>query len=71
MLEEAVRLAAEALGLGATAEGPFLELEATEEISAISPDGRGKKVRLKAVDETGEMDLGEFFVPDDEEKDPR
>lgn len=43
---------------------PALVLESTDEVPAISPEGRGRKIRLKAIDETGEWDAGEIFVPD-------
>jgi hypothetical protein len=64
VLEELVRTAAEAEGL-APPRGAFLELEAVDETPAIGPGGRGRRVRLVAVDETGEQDLGDFFVLDD------
>jgi hypothetical protein len=66
LLEELVRTAAEAEGLTPPPEGAFLELEAVEETPAIGPSGRGRRVRLVAVDETGAQDLGDFFVPDDQ-----
>lgn len=65
VLEELVRAAAEADGLTAPHRGAFLELEAVDETPAIGPGGRGRRVRLVAVDETGEQDLGDFFVPDE------
>jgi hypothetical protein len=65
VLDELVRSAAEAEGLGPPPEGAFLELDAVDETPAIGPGGRGRRVRLVAVDETGEQDLGDFFVPDD------
>jgi hypothetical protein len=65
VLEDLVRAAAEADGLAAPPQGAFLELEAVEETPAIGPGGRGRRVRLVAVDETGAQDLGDFFVPDD------
>jgi hypothetical protein len=65
VLEELVRTAAETEGLTPPPEGAFLELEAVDETPAIGPGGRGRRVRLVAVDETGEQDLGDFFVPDD------
>lgn len=65
VLEELIRAAVEAYGLTAPHQGAFLELEAVEETPAIGPNGRGRRVRFVAVDETGEQDLGDFFVPDD------
>lgn len=65
VLEELVRTAAEAAGLAVPPGGAFLELEAVDETPAIGPGGRGRKVRFIAVDETGEQDLGDFFVFDD------
>lgn len=65
VLEELVRTAAEGEGLAPPTQGAFLELEAVDETPAIGPGGRGRRVRLVAVDETGEQDLGDFFVPDD------
>ena len=65
VLEELIRRSAEAEGLTAPSEGAFLELEAVDETPAIGPEGRGRKVRLVAVDETGQQDLGDFFVSDD------
>jgi hypothetical protein len=65
VLAELVRSAAEAEGLASPAGEAFLELEAVDERPAIGPGGRGRKVHLVAVDETGEQDLGDFFVPDD------
>jgi len=65
VLEEEIRRAAAESGLDVPEEGAFLQLEAVEETPAIGPEGRGRKIRLKAVDETGEQDLGELFVPDD------
>ena len=65
VLEELIRRSAEAEGLTVPSEGAFLELEAVDETPAIGPEGRGRKVRLVAVDETGQQDLGDFFVPDD------
>ncbi|KAA0254950.1 MAG: hypothetical protein EDX89_07660 [Acidobacteria bacterium] len=79
VLEKEVRRAAREAGLlpedgpaeGANEEGgPFLALEATEEVPAIGPEGRGRRVHLKAIDETGEWDAGEIFVPDPPRKDP-
>lgn len=71
LLEELVRHAAREGGLlppDAAAEPgsgePFLVLEATEEVPAIGPEGRGRRVHFKAIDETGEWDAGEMFVPD-------
>lgn len=43
---------------------PALVLESTDEVPAIGPEGRGRKVHLKVIDETGEWDAGEIFVPD-------
>ncbi|MFI5180482.1 MAG: hypothetical protein ACHQPI_03730 [Thermoanaerobaculia bacterium] len=65
VLAEIVRAAAEAEGLTSLPGDAFLELEAVDETPAIGPGGRGRKVHLVAVDETGEQDLGDFFVPDD------
>ena len=65
MLEGLVRTAAEAQGLTPSPQGAFLELEAVDETPAIGPDGRGRRVRFVAVDETGEQDLGDFFVLDE------
>ncbi len=69
LLEELVRTAAEAEGLTVPPGGAFLELESVDETPAIGPGGRGRKVHLVAVDETGAQDLGDFFVPDDSPKD--
>ena len=64
-LEELLRDAARRSSLAAPQEdAPALVLEATEEVPAIGPEGRGRKVRLKGIDETGEWDAGEIFVPD-------
>lgn len=65
VLADLVRAAAEAEGLTSSEGEAFLELEAVDETPAIGPSGRGRKVHLVAVDETGEQDVGEFFVPDD------
>ncbi len=65
VLEELVRTAVDAAGLEVPPGGAFLELEAVDETPAIGPGGRGRKVRFVAVDETGEQDLGDFFVFDD------
>jgi predicted transcriptional regulator len=65
VLEEEIRRAAAESGLDVPEEGAFLELQAVEETPAIGPEGRGRKIRLKAVDETGEQDLGELFLPDE------
>jgi len=65
VLEALVAEAAEAEGLTTPPGGAFLELEAVDETPAIGPEGRGRKVHFVAVDETGEQDLGDFFVPDD------
>lgn len=79
VLEKEVRRAARAAGLlpggdpgteAAEEEAPFLVLESTEEVPAIGPEGRGRKVHLKAIDETGEWDAGEIFLPDPPKKDP-
>ena len=69
VLEELVRGAAESEGLTVPPEGAFLELEAVDETPAIGPEGRGRKVHLVALDETGAQDLGDFFVPDATQKD--
>ncbi len=45
-------------------DAPALVLESTDEVPAIGPEGRGRKVHLKVIDETGEWDAGEIFVPD-------
>lgn len=64
-LEELVREAARRSGLAAAEpEAPALVLEATDEVPAIGPEGRGRKVHLRGIDETGEWDAGEIFVPD-------
>ncbi len=63
VLEAEVRRAAEEAGLVPPAADAFLEIEAVDETPAIGPEGRGRKVRLKAIDETGEQDIGELFVP--------
>jgi hypothetical protein len=68
-LTELVRAAAEAEGLTIPPGGAFLELESVDETPAIGPGGRGRKVHLVAVDETGAQDLGDFFVPDDTSRD--
>jgi hypothetical protein len=65
LLADLVRSAAEAEGLTSPPGEAFLELEAVDETPAIGPDGRGRKVHLVAVDETGEQDIGDLFVPDD------
>jgi hypothetical protein len=65
LVEELVRGAAAGEGLEAGSSGePFLVLESTEEVPAIGPEGRGRKVHLKGIDETGEWDAGEIFLPD-------
>lgn len=64
VLEELVRTATDAAGLAVPPGGAFLELEAVEETPGIGPGGRGRRVRLVAVDETGEQDLGDFFLDD-------
>lgn len=64
-VEELLRAAARRSSLEATdGEEPALVLESTEEVAAIGPGGRGRKVRLKGIDESGEWDAGEIFVPD-------
>src|ERR1017187_6634267 len=65
VLEELIRRSAEAEGLTAPSEGALLDLGAADEATALGPRGRGRKVRLVAVDGTGQQDLGDFFVPDD------
>lgn len=67
VLADLVRAAAEADGLTLPPGGAFLELEAVDETPAIGPGGRGRKVHFVAVDETGEQDVGNFFVPDSPE----
>lgn len=64
LVEELVRVAAAGEGLDGGEEAPFLVLESTEEVPAIGPEGRGRRVHLKGIDETGEWDAGEIFVPD-------
>ena len=66
LLEELVLEAARGAGLTTPAAEPepFLLLEATDEVPAIGPEGRGRRVHLKAIDETGEWDAGELFVPE-------
>ena len=64
-LEELVRTAAEAEGLTPPPQEASLELEAVDETPAIGPSGRGRKVRLVAIDEMGEQDLGDLFFLDD------
>lgn len=68
VLADLVRTAAEAEGLTVPPEGAFLQLEAVEESTGIGPGGRVKRVHFKAVDETGEQDLGDFLLPDDTTK---
>ena len=68
VLADLVRAAAETEGLTVPPGGAFLELEAVDETPAIGPDGRGRKVHFVAVDETGEQDVGNFFVPDAPER---
>jgi hypothetical protein len=65
VLADLVQAAAEADGLTLPPGGAFLELEAIDETPAIGPGGRGRRVHFVAVDETGEQDVGDFFVPDD------
>lgn len=70
VLESEIRRAAVEAGLlpvPDAAEDAALVLEAVEEIPAIGPGGRGRRVRLKTVDEAGEQDLGEFFVTDEKD----
>ncbi|MCG3195356.1 MAG: hypothetical protein DIJKHBIC_04637 [Thermoanaerobaculia bacterium] len=45
-------------------DGPVLVLEAIEEVPAIGPEGRGKRIHPWGINETGEWDAGEVFVPD-------
>jgi hypothetical protein len=68
LLADLVRAAAEAEGLTIPPGGAFLELEAVDETPAIGPGGRGRRVHFVAVDETGEQDVGNFFVPDAPER---
>ena len=64
-LEELVRDAARRSALAVPEpEAPVLVLEATGEVPAIGPEGRGRKIHLKGIDESGEWDAGEIFVPD-------
>ena len=63
VLEAEVRRAATEAGLVPPATDAFLVIEEVDETPAIGPEGRGRKVRLKAVDETGEQDIGELFLP--------
>jgi len=64
-VEQLLRAAARRSGLGeAEAASPAIVLEETEELPAIGPEGRGRRIRLKGIDETGEWDAGEIFVPD-------
>lgn len=64
-VEQLVRDAARRSGLAVQEpESPALVLEATGEVPAIGPEGRGRKIHLKGIDETGEWDAGEIFVPD-------
>lgn len=64
-VEELLRDAARRSSLATPeVDAPALVLESTDEVPAIGPEGRGRKVRLKAIDETGEWDAGEIFVPD-------
>lgn len=64
-LEQLVRDAARRSGLAVPEpEAPALVLEATDEVPAIGPEGRGRKIHLRAIDETGEWDAGDIFVPD-------
>lgn len=64
-LEQLVRDAARRSGLAVPEpETPVLVLEATGEVPAIGPEGRGRKIHLKGIDETGEWGAGEIFVPD-------
>jgi len=68
VVAELIRAAATEAGLPAPPEVPFLELEAVEESTGIGPGGRVRRVHFKAVDETGEQDLGDFLLPDDTTK---
>ena len=68
VVAELIRAAAAEAGLSAPHEVPFLELEAVAESTGIGPEGRVRKVHFKAVDETGEQDLGDFLLPDDTTK---
>ncbi len=69
LLEDLILRAAREDGLTAPDDGEaFLVLEATSEVPAIGPEGRGRRVRLKGIDETGEWDAGELFVPDSPKK---
>lgn len=64
-VEQLLRDAARRSGLAVPEpEAPVLVLESTDEVPAIGPEGRGRKLHLKVVDETGEWDAGEIFVPD-------
>ena len=69
VLEAEVRRAAAEAGLVPPAADAFLVIESVDETPAIGPEGRGRKVRLKAIDETGEQDIGELFVPLDPKPD--
>lgn len=64
LVEELVRRAVSEEGIEAGSGEPFLVLEETDEVPAIGPEGRGRRIRLKGIDETGEWDAGEIFVPD-------
>lgn len=69
VLEAEIRRAAVEAGLVSPATDAFLVIESVEETPAIGPEGRGRRVRLKAIDETGEQDIGDLFVPLDPERD--
>ena len=68
VVADLIHAAAAEAGLSAPQGAPFLELEAVEESTGIGPGGRVRKVHFKAVDETGEQDLGDFLLPDDTTK---
>ena len=65
-----VRRAALEAGLVPPQVDPFLVIESVDETPAIGPEGRGRRVRLKAIDETGEQDIGTLFVPIDPRERP-
>lgn len=71
VLEAEVRRAAAEAGLVPPASDAFLVIESVDETPAIGPEGRGRRMRLKAIDETGEQDIGDLFVPLDPERDRR
>jgi hypothetical protein len=70
VLEAEVRRAALEAGLVPPQVDPFLVIESVDETPAIGPEGRGRRVRLKAIDETGEQDIGTLFVPIDPRERP-